>query len=102
MLKGATATVIENVLDAVITAVETPVSVTVVVTEKVPALVGVPLIAPAVEAESPSGRPLTAKDYLPLPPMAARVAEYATFTVPSGSEAVVIVSAAAVMVTGKV
>lgn len=102
MLKGATATVTENVLDAVITAVETPVSVTVAVTEKLPALVGAPLMAPAVVAESPSGSPLTDQENLPVPPLAVRLAEYATLTVPSGSEVVVTVRAPAAMVTGKV
>src|SRR5689334_340609 len=57
----------------------------------VPAVVGVPEIAPAGESASPAGRlPLATVHWLPpLPPLAASVWEYGVPATPSGSDAVV-------------
>jgi hypothetical protein len=65
-------------------------SVTVAVKLEVPAVVGVPLRVPLLARESPLGSPLgTVNLYGAVPPVAARVAEYAVPAVPEGSEAVV-------------
>src|SRR5262249_17436414 len=64
---------------------------------------GVPLIAPAVLNERPWGKlpVVTVHVYPPLPPDAASVCEYVTPTVPSGSDAVVMVTAAGSMVRAR-
>jgi hypothetical protein len=69
-------------------------SVTVAVKFAVPAAVGVPLMFPPAPRLSPAGRAplLTVHVYPPVPPLAASACEYATPTVPPGSEAEVTVS----------
>src|SRR5450759_2067890 len=50
-------------------------SVTLTITVKLPAFVGVPLMAPAAVAVTPSGRPVTVRLYGGTPPDAVRLAE---------------------------
>ena len=72
-----------------------PASLTWAVKVKVPALAGVPLIAPlaALSAKPPGRDPLAiAQVYGVVPPVAESVAEYATLTVPVGMEVVLITS----------
>lgn len=59
-----------------------------------PALVGVPLIVPPLLKLRPAGNApeVTVQEYGVVPPVAARVNEYAVPTIPFGTEAVVIVS----------
>jgi hypothetical protein len=76
-------------------------SVTVTPTVELPAAVGVPLIAPAAEADNPAGKPLTAQAYGCTPPAAARLAEYAVPTVPLESDVVVTVSGAGVTASAR-
>jgi hypothetical protein len=67
---------------------------------EVPAVVGVPLIAPLAASDSPAGSEPTVVDHVlpPDPPLATRVCEYATPTVPLGSEEVVTVNCGGAMV----
>jgi hypothetical protein len=60
----------------------------------VPAVVGVPLIVPALPIDRPVGRALADQVYGETPPVAARFAEYAVPTVPAGRLAVEIASGA--------
>jgi len=62
-----------------------------------PALVGVPLIVPPLLKVRPAGNApeVTVHEYGVVPPVAARVNEYAVPTIPFGTEAVVIVSVGA-------
>lgn len=64
-------------IDNVCVAVRDPLSVTPTVKFEVPALVGVPLITPAVDSDNPAGKvPVeTAQVYGAVPPTAARVVE---------------------------
>jgi predicted ribosome-associated RNA-binding protein Tma20 len=57
----------------------------------VPAADGVPLITPAELSDSPVGSvpALTVHEYPPVPPLAARVCEYAVPTTPFGNDDVV-------------
>jgi hypothetical protein len=59
-----------------------------------PALVGVPLIVPALLKLRPAGNApdTTVHEYGVVPPVAANVAEYAVPTIPLGNETVVIFS----------
>lgn len=50
---------------------------TVTVTAQVQVVVGLPLMVPDVEIVKPFGRPVADQAYVPVPPVAARVAEYA-------------------------
>lgn len=72
-------------------------SVTVALTLNVPAVSGVPVTEPLEETASPPPPP--EKVYGGVPPDAPTLPEYATPTCPSGSDAVVIVSGAVVIVT---
>ena len=60
----------------------------------VPVAVGVPLITPSVDSDSPAGNEPDATDheYGGVPPEADNVCEYADPTTPAGSDEVVIVS----------
>jgi hypothetical protein len=74
--------------------VETALADTLTVKFDVPIVVGVPEITPAVDSVKPAGNvpPASAHVYGATPPDAARVALYATPTVPPANDAVVIVS----------
>jgi hypothetical protein len=69
-------------------------SVTITETVEVPAVVGVPVMAPLAASARPAGSELpdaTAQVYVPVPPVAARVVEYWTPTVAGGSGDVVVI-----------
>ncbi len=86
-------------MDRLAVAVFAEESVTLAVKVKLPDVVGVPLMEPAEERVRPPGRAPeeTVQVYpVPLPPLATRVAEYATSTIPEASEPVVTVSAGGV------
>jgi hypothetical protein len=71
----------------------------------IPDVVGVPPITPVAEFNvKPGGSEpvFTDQVYGSVPPVAVKVAEYGTFTVPSGSETVVICGGAGKMVIGRV
>jgi len=84
-----------NVFEARCTGEEESVTCTVKLDE--PALVGVPLIVPPTLKLRPAGNApeVTVHEYGVVPPVAARVNEYAVPTIPFGTEAVVIVSVGA-------
>jgi hypothetical protein len=67
-----------------------PPEATCITTVKVPDAVGVPVIAPAPEMESPLGNPVAENAYGPVPPIAATLAEYAEVVDPTGRPVVVI------------
>jgi hypothetical protein len=89
----AGAMVTEKVAEAV-PAVGVAESVTVTMTDdEVPAVVGVPVMAPVDESMlRPAGNPVADQVYGVVPPVAATVAEYAVPTVPPGSVVVVMAS----------
>ena len=68
------------------------------VTELVSAALGVPEITPPVLMVSPEGSPVAVHDNGALPPLAARVAEYAIPTTPFANDAVVTDGAAAIVI----
>ena len=85
------------VIDSALVADAPKLSVTFSVKPAVPAVVGVPVIAPVLALRlSPTGRGPGDNDHVygAVPPFAAAVCEYATLTSPSASELVVIVGAA--------
>jgi hypothetical protein len=76
-------------------------SVTLTDTLKVPSAAGVPFITPTLDTVSPLGKPVVSQVYGPVPPEAARLAEYATPAVPFGSDCVVIVTGMGAITTLK-
>ena len=76
---------------------DTP-SFTVIEAVKGPETVGVPVITPPAEIDSPAGSPVADQVNVPVPPVAFIVVEgYATLIVPAGSDVVVILRGGTVM-----
>jgi hypothetical protein len=86
---GSAATIVIEIVRFAVSAGELE-SVTVNITLIAPAVVGVPVIAPAALRLKPSGSVVEDHEYGVVPPIAARVCEYATPTWPFGKLAVVI------------